>query len=68
MTNGYVWHLAERLVAEVGGLLVLSGGDVDVHELIGDVAFFGYEGYTARGRGRWITMKFDCHEWTVRVT
>jgi len=58
---GYVWHLTERLVLEVGRLLVLSRREVDGNELVGNVALFGYEGHTTRANRPWISMKFECH-------
>ena len=41
-TYGDVGHLAERLVLEVSGFLMIALLEVDVDEFIGDVALFGY--------------------------
>ena len=41
-THDDVGNLAKRLVFEVLRMLVLSGGEVDVDQLIGYVALFGY--------------------------
>jgi len=54
-------------VFEVSGLLVLAYREVDRNELIGDVALFGYEGHAARARGSWMSVKFECHDWTVTM-
>jgi hypothetical protein len=61
-THDYVWHLAKRLVLEVGWLLVLACREVDGNELIGDVALFCYEDHAARARGSWSSVKFKYHE------
>jgi hypothetical protein len=41
-TYGYVGHLAERVVLEVSGLLLIAPLEADVDEFVGNVAFFGY--------------------------
>lgn len=37
-----VGHLAERVVLEVSGLLMIALLEVNVDEFIGDVSLFGY--------------------------
>jgi len=44
-THRYIWYLAERLVFEVGQLLVLARHEVYGNELVGDVALFGNDGH-----------------------
>jgi len=55
-----VRYLAERLVREVRGLLVLGRGEVDGDDFVGDVALFGYHRHAARAGGHRETVELEC--------
>ena len=58
-THGDVGHLTERVVREVGGLLVIALLEVDADEFIGDVALFGNYGHDACVSGKWRSVKLE---------
>ena len=51
MTHGDVGHLAERVVLEVSGLLIVALLKVNGNELVRYVALFGYHGHYTRVSG-----------------
>ena len=63
MTHSDVGHLAERVMLEVSGLLMVTLLEVNGDEFIRYVAFFGYHGHETRvsGRRRWGSVKLECH-------
>lgn len=61
MTHSYVGNLAERLVRDVRGVLLLGLCKVDNVEFVGDVALFGYQGHAACASGQRKSVKLQCH-------
>jgi hypothetical protein len=50
-THGDVGHLAERVVLEVSGLLIVALLKVNGNEFVRYVALFGYHGHYTRVSG-----------------
>jgi hypothetical protein len=55
-----VGYLAERLVREVRGLLVLGRREVDGDDFVGDVALFGNHRHAARAGRHRETVELEC--------
>jgi hypothetical protein len=62
-THGDVGHLADRVVLEVSGLLMIALPEVDGDEVVRYVALFGYHSHETcvSGHRRWGSVELECH-------